>query len=73
MVVKSQVVLYIYDELINDREIKINNIICEYGISIRTFRRYIAEINAYLCNNFRNEVVVYDSIKRSYYLKKNKD
>ena len=73
MIAKSQIVLYIYDELINDKEIKINDVINEYGISIRTFRRYISEINSFLCNNFRNELVMYDPLKKSYYLKKNKN
>ena len=71
MLAKSQIVLYIYDRLINRKEINAKSIIDEYNISLRTFRRYIAEINAFLCNNFRNECIIYDCIKKSYILIKN--
>lgn len=41
----------------------------EFNISIRTFRRYISEINAYLSNQFMNEEVVYDFKERTYKIK----
>lgn len=69
MIVKSQIILYMYDELINNREIKMNEIIALYDISVRTFRRYISEINSYLCNNYKNQTVVYDHYRNSYRLK----
>lgn len=69
MVSKSQIVLYIYSELINHKEIRLDEIVEKFDISIRTFRRYIAEINAYLSNNFRNQNVSYDQFKNSYILK----
>lgn len=69
MIVKSQIILYMYDELINNREIKMNEIIALYDISVRTFRRYISEINSYLCNNYKNQIVVYDHYRNSYRLK----
>lgn len=68
MINKSQIILYIYDDLINHKEIYINDIVNKYGISTRTFRRYIAEINAFLFNNYRNQSIQYDSIKKSYKL-----
>ena len=68
MVVKSQIILYIYDKIINGKSFTMDEIINEFNISIRTFRRYIAEINAYLCNNFRNEMIVYDYKKSCYFL-----
>ena len=69
MIKKSQSVLYIYDELINNKEIRLEDIINKYNISIRTFRRYISEINAFLSNNYKNQSVVYDYIRKVYYLK----
>lgn len=68
MINKSQIVLYIYDDLISHKEIYINDIVNKYGISTRTFRRYIAEINAFLFNNYKNQSIQYDSIKKSYSL-----
>lgn len=69
MINKSQSVLYIYDELINNKEIRLEDIINKYNISIRTFRRYISEINAFLSNNYKNQSVEYDYIRKVYYLK----
>lgn len=68
MINKSQSVLYIYDELINNKEIKLEDIINKYNISIRTFRRYISEINIFLSNNYKNMSVIYDYYKKTYYL-----
>ena len=69
MINKSQIVLYIYDDLINHKEIYINDIVNKYGISTRTFRRYIAEINAFLFNNYRNQSIQYDLKEKVYRLK----
>jgi len=69
--VKSQIVLYIYDKLIRNEKLKIEDVINKYDISIRTFQRYIAEIKAFLCNNFRNEFIEYDIESKYYYLKNN--
>ena len=69
MINKSQIVLYIYDDLISHKEIYINDIVNKYGISTRTFRRYIAEINAFLFNNYRNQSIQYDLKEKVYRLK----
>ena len=69
MINKSQIVLYIYDDLINHKEIYINDIVNKYGISTRTFRRYIAEINAFLFNNYKNQSIQYDLKEKVYRLK----
>ena len=45
MMNKSQVVLYMYDRLIRRKVIRTNDILNQYDISLRTFQRYIAEIN----------------------------
>ena len=47
MEVKCQVVLRIYDDLVNNRKIYMNEVLTEYNISKRTFYRYISEINVF--------------------------
>ena len=69
MINKSQSVLYIYDELINNKEIRLEDIINKYNISIRTFRRYISEINIFLANNYKNQSIQYDLKEKVYRLK----
>lgn len=69
MIIKSQIVLYLYDKLVAKEKLYIDEIIGEYNISIRTFRRYISEINAFLCNNYKNQFVSYDYKNKYYYLK----
>ena len=54
---------------LNNKEIRLEDVINKYNISIRTFRRYISEINIYLANNYKNQSVVYDYYKKTYYLK----
>lgn len=71
MIIKSQIVLDMYDELLSGKRITINEIINKYNISLRTFQRYIAEINAFFCNKFSNQKVVYDYLNKEYYLKNN--
>ena len=71
MIIKSQIILYMYDVLINGGSIKLNEIMEQFGISLRTFRRYIAEINAFLCNYYKNQSIVYDVILKTYMLKDN--
>ena len=66
MIIKSQIILYIYDQLINGKEIKMNEILALYNISVRTFRRYISEINSFLYNNYKNQEVVYNHTRNSY-------
>ena len=68
MVVKTQIVLYIYDKLIKKEEVTTEFITNKFDISIPTFRRYISEINSYLFNFQTNQEVVYSRQKRSYIL-----
>lgn len=68
MILKSQIILYLYDLLINGKEVFMDEIIAKYNISIRTFRRYISELNAFLYNNYKNKEVIYSFEKRSYSL-----
>lgn len=67
--VKSQIIIYIYDLLINNQSFTKEDIISEFNISERTFRRYISEINCYFDNFYINQCIVYDSSKNVYKLK----
>ena len=69
MIIKSQIILYMYDDLINGKRISLNDVINKHEISIRTFQRYIAELNAFLFNKYKNQVIVYDHENKEYYLK----
>lgn len=65
---KSQIILKMYDSLIRKHNIKVNDYINKYNMSLRTFQRYIAEINAFLFNEFKNQIVSYDYENKFYYL-----
>ena len=66
MVAKSQIILYMYDMLINNNKIIMDEVIALFGISIRTFRRYISEINSFLYNNYKNQQKKYDNVNHYY-------
>lgn len=65
---KSQIILKMYDSLIHNEIVNMNDYINNYKMSVRTFQRYIAEINAFLYNEFKNQVVNYDYENKTYYL-----
>lgn len=67
--VKSQVLIYMYDLLINKNEIVKEEIIAEFNITDRTFRRYISEINCFFDNFYKNQTIVYDKESHVYKLK----
>ena len=71
MINKCQIVLHIYDLLIQYGEIEMNSVLAEFNISVRSFRRYISEINAFLYNNYKNQYVKYKKTTNKYHLIKN--
>lgn len=72
MIIKSQIVLYMYDKLLSKEGFTIFDIMSTFNISERTFRRYVSEINCYLANNYKTEVVSYDSDTKKYFFKNEK-
>lgn len=66
---KIQIVIFLYEKLRRGEIVRMDVFMAEFNISIRTFRRYISEINAYLSNQFMNEEVVYDFKERTYKIK----
>ena len=55
---KSQIVLYIYEKLLLKEKVTTNELLGEFDVSVRTIRRYISEINAYLFNFNKGKEVV---------------
>ena len=49
---KAQVILFLYERLRSGESIAVLEFQAEFGISYPTFHRYIAEIRAFLMNNF---------------------
>lgn len=45
-----------------------NSVLAEFNISVRSFRRYISEINIFLNNNFKNQYIKYKKSTNKYYL-----
>lgn len=68
MISKSQVVLYIYDTLIRGGKIRTSEILNKFEISLRTFQRYIAEINDFFFNLYINKSIKYDYEEKYYYI-----
>ena len=65
---KVEIILYIYDKLKEEKKINSLQIMNEFNICDRTFRRYISDINAYLCNQYKNVQIVYDRKLKEYIL-----
>ncbi|MBP5343433.1 hypothetical protein J6Y73_05865 [bacterium] len=68
MLVKTQHVLFMYDELIQGKGINSKEIIDKFGITKRTFSRYISEINCYFFNFYRYKEIRYSRSKGEYFL-----
>lgn len=68
MLVKTQHVLFIFDELSKGKSINAKEIIDKFGITSRTFTRYISEINCYFFNFYIYKVVKYKRSTKEYRL-----
>lgn len=66
--VKTQICLFMYDELLNKKYIVINEIKQKFDINERTLFRYINEIRCYLSNFFKGFDIVYSRHDSKYYL-----
>ena len=67
---KTQIILFIYYKMKNNGSVEIDEVLQKFQISVRTFRRYISEINFFCYNNFLDEEVVYDHFNKVYHLAK---
>ena len=68
---KIYVILRMYDDLLADHAIKINECCKTYDISVSTFRRYIACLRNYLAEQ-RSEEIIYLPEHSEYVLEKKK-
>lgn len=64
---KTQVILYMYDKLLNENGFSLSEIVIKFNISTRSFRRYIAEINCFLANTYKLKEIAYDKHLKKYY------
>jgi len=62
---RTIVILNMYDDLLEDKEVNINRWCADYGISVSTFYRYIAVLREYVWEK-RKQEIVYDQKINSY-------
>lgn len=67
-VVKSQVILFMYEKLLLEKELRSDEVKEKFELEDKTFYRYIQEIRAYLSNFYKSEVIRYSKSQRKYYL-----
>ncbi len=67
-VVKSQIVLYIYNLLLCEKELNADEICSLFRISKRTYFSYISEIKAFLCNFYPEKELYYDFKRKKYFI-----
>jgi predicted DNA-binding transcriptional regulator YafY len=66
---KAHCVLKLYDYLMKDKDVIMEEFMKEYKISSRTFRRYINEINQYLIDSSVSKKAYFNRVRNSYVLK----
>ena len=67
-VVKSQVILFMQEKLILDKELNPNEVKELFELEDKTFYRYIQEIRAYYYNMYKGQKVYYSRSDGKYYL-----
>ena len=67
---KSQVLMYIHEKLLLDKQINPLEIKEMFELEDKTFYRYIQEIRAYYSNIYKMEIVCYSKKNKMYYLVK---
>lgn len=67
---KTQICLYIYEELLNKGFVGVNFCKNEFDLEDKTFMRYINEIRSYLSNFYKRFEVLYCRSMQTYKLVK---
>lgn len=57
--VKSQIILFLFEDLKEGKRVNSLSFCNDHNISQVTFKRYIAEIRAYLVNAYQNIDIIY--------------
>lgn len=65
---KVQAIVFIYEQLLNNKFIKKEDVQSVISISDVTFRRYIQELRAYLVNFNKDYEIKFDKKQSHYYL-----
>lgn len=65
---KTNLVLLLYDKLMNDEQVVRRDFCAEHGISERTFYRYINDIEGHLLRSGRNLHVMVQEPKGEYFI-----
>ena len=68
-VVKSQVILYMYERLLIMKELDPFEVKSKFELEDKTFYRYIQEIRSYYSNMYKNVMIVYCREKKRYFIK----
>lgn len=69
-VVKSQVILFMHEKLLKEGELYSEEVKKQFELEDKTFYRYIQEIRAYYCNQYKEEAIVYCRSEGKYVIKK---
>lgn len=67
-VVKSQVLMYMHEQLLLKKKLNSLEIKEKFELSNKTFYRYIQEIKAYYSNVYKKERICYSRKNKTYYL-----
>ena len=66
--VKTQICLYIYEQLMDKKIISITEMKNKFNLEDKTFMRYINEIRSYLYNFYKGKELVYVRSEQAYKL-----
>lgn len=66
--VKTQVCLYIYEQLMSKKVIEVSDIKAKFNLEDKTFSRYINEIRSYLYNFYKGKEIIYIRTEKKYKL-----
>lgn len=67
-VVKSQVILFMHERLLLEKELYAKEVKEKFELENKTFYRYIQEIKAYYSNMYKNERIIYCRSEGKYIL-----
>lgn len=66
--VKTQVCLYIYEQLMENKMIEVDDIKAKFNLEDKTFSRYINEVRTYFYNFYKGKEIIYIRSEQKYKL-----
>ena len=67
-VVKSQVILFMHEKLLTEKELYSKEVKEMFELEDKTFYRYVQEIKAYYSNMYKKERIIYSKKEQKYKL-----